>query len=70
MGKPLTQADMKGVSCGHPGCTNKDCALVLHSRCHPDDGTWATYHNGRVTIECVVCRKLVAEFLVAPGPLN
>jgi hypothetical protein len=48
--------------CGVPGCEDP---LYMHSKCHPEAPTWARYFDGVLTIECSVCRKVIAEFAVA-----
>ena len=39
--------------------------LFLHSDCHPDMPTWASYKDGAVTIVCAECGTFIISILVA-----
>lgn len=46
--------------------------LIVHSRCHPADGTWVILEAGgtSVRLECVTCRKVVMTLRLAPSRLD
>ena len=61
---PLYKEDMKDLrcTCGHPGCEDP---LYLHPKCHIEAPTWAKYFDGILTIECIECEQIIAEFAIA-----
>jgi hypothetical protein len=63
----LTRADLNAAGCDNPNCHSDHSVLFLHSNCHPEAGTWASYDKstGVLTIECVECQEPVASILVA-----
>ena len=64
---PLTQQDLKDLTCAEPGCTHDshENGLALHSRCHPSQPTWAWYKDGVLTVRCSRCESVVATIAVA-----
>lgn len=65
----VTREVLDGMGCQMPGCdhTAHD-GLVLHARCHLDAATWATYHDGVLTISCAVCERVIVRLAVAEAP--
>ena len=65
--KALTQVELDQMVCSNPECTAPHDALVLHSRCHPDDPTWTEYDKaqGAVRVFCATCQRTVGVIAVA-----
>ena len=57
--RPKGRAEFGLVTCGcdTPGCGHE--AAWLHARCHPGAGLWACYHDGRLLLICLECRRHV-----------
>lgn len=58
----LTRADLDALTCA--GDNEHTGRLWLHSRCHTDVPTWATYEDGQLEITCAECAKPVAVIAV------
>jgi len=60
----LYKEDLKDLKCpcGRPGCEDP---LFIHSKCHLEAATWASYFDGVLTVRCSVCEEVIAEFAVA-----
>jgi len=67
----LTREILDHEGCGNPACTHDHTVLFLHASCHPHHGTQVSYdkRTGAVSIECVVCERLIAEIAVAHSEL-
>lgn len=63
----LTRKIFDVAGCGEPNCGHDHTVLFLHSACHPNAGSRASYdkRDGLLTIECRRCKKLVARVKVA-----
>lgn len=71
----LFQEDLEGMKCSCPDCnqSGEGVPLVLHSKCHPTEGTWVQYFQGELKIVCAVCETIVTSIAVAsnaPCPLE
>lgn len=53
--------------CSEPDCDCQTGMFFLHSRCHPQAGTWAAYERGSNTLSifCAECGAPVVEVAVA-----
>ena len=61
----LDQAVRTGCPlCGENGHTHGD-PFWIHAACHPQSGLSANYLDGKLTLSCRQCRKLVVEVAVA-----
>lgn len=65
---PMKASDLDRIA--SRGCQAKDCdhggpRMYMHSRCHPDFPTWTFYHEGKLTVECAVCRQPIVTAEVA-----
>ena len=40
-------------------------SLTLHSSCHRDAPTWATYRDGQLRLTCAACATEIAVIVVA-----
>ncbi len=61
----LTQKELSKMSCSVPKCT---CGgiLYLHSKCHPEEPVWCSYHpDGFIIVRCSICEKEIAKIQVA-----
>ena len=64
---PLNREDMDFLHNKCEECADETLPSgYLHSRCHHDVPTWASYDpkRGVLKIECAKCHKTVAEFYV------
>ena len=64
---PFYREDLEHRGCSFPGCTeaHPDCEIYFHALCHLDAPTWSRYRGDILTIECSVCRRHVASFVIA-----
>jgi hypothetical protein len=67
MPKALSMSELESSVCS---CGGEDCdstTVYFHSRCHPEDGTWASYTKGegKLVIRCKTCNSLIAEVAVS-----
>jgi hypothetical protein len=63
--------DLDRMHCTNPLCEHRDHrTLILHSRCHPQIPTWATYDREQeaVVITCAVCATRLTTIAVARRP--
>lgn len=64
----LTKSDLDRMPCdicGNSGCTDHGGSGWLHSRCHIEVPTWVKYSDGKITIVCAQCERVVCEIQVA-----
>lgn len=64
--EPLTAGKLDRMQCSFPDCESPDhTELFLHSMCHPEIPTWASYDNGVLVIRCAQDDKVVVRIKVA-----
>jgi hypothetical protein len=69
--KPFTPMDKLDLdllaSRGCQGCGKPvhEHGFYFHSKCHPNAPAWIFYQDGRLRVECAVCRTRIAEVKVA-----
>lgn len=63
----LTRAALDVAQCSRPGCTERHGPLILHSRCHHADPTWAEYDaaTGQLRVFCATCATTIVRIQVA-----
>ena len=59
--------DLDQCHCGVVGCehTTHDGEIFLHSLCHPNAPTWASYRGGVLSISCAECGRHICAVAVA-----
>ena len=62
----MFRPELDAARCQHPGCTECDDELELHSHCHTEAPLWAVYHRGgELELLCSVCEEPVCKIAVA-----
>ena len=55
--------------CSNPECKDKFCddEMYIHQNCHPEAPTQTKYSKkeGVITVECMLCEKMIAAFQIA-----
>jgi hypothetical protein len=63
---PLYREDLQTGCCEVPGCglDHRETEIYLHPGCHPDAPPWPHHRGDVLTLECSVCRRRVASFVI------
>jgi hypothetical protein len=49
-------------------CDAEHAEVYLHSRCHPEEPTWAVVSGHTIRIECSVCEDTIVTLPLGPLP--
>lgn len=66
--KMLFREDMDSQQCSAPDCDHQhEDEMVIHSMCHVNAPTWATYNreSGTILVTCAICERPIVGLVVA-----